>query len=145
MYRQNLELLFGVDRMNSLVESAQRAAAQGKAKDAVESLDNAMGIAEKIRQQRNTALRDTAATWYKSWWPRAGEANGRRFLHELDDVKDHVPDRTVDMSYLVYRQLQLPLGEWVTAIGDTRNRYAAANHLPEKKGEFDWRDTQTSR
>ena len=34
LYRQNLEMLFGVDRMNSLVESAQRAAAQGKAKDA---------------------------------------------------------------------------------------------------------------
>jgi hypothetical protein len=29
MYRQNLELLLGVDRMNSLVESAQRAAARG--------------------------------------------------------------------------------------------------------------------
>ena len=145
LYRQNLELLFGVDRMNSLVESAQRAAAQSKAKDAVESLDNALGIAERIREQRNTALRDTAATWYKSWWPRVGEANGRRFLHELDDVKDHVPDRTVDMSYLVYRQLQLPFGEWVAAIRGTRNQYAAANHLPERKVEFDWRDTETSR
>jgi hypothetical protein len=145
LYRQNLEMLFGVDRMNSLVESAQRMAAQGKAKDALESLDNALGIAAKIRQQRNTALRDAAATWYKSWWPRAEEANGRRFLHELDDVKDHVPDRTVDMSYLVYRQLQLPFGEWVAAIRGTRNQYAAANHLPERKGEFDWRDMETTR
>jgi hypothetical protein len=59
-------------------------------------------------------------------------------------VKDHVPDRTVDMSYLVYRQLQLPFGEWVAAIRGTRNQYASANHLPEKKGEFDWRDTEIS-
>ena len=60
-------------------------------------------------------------------------------------MKDHVPDRTVDMSYLVYRQLQLPFGEWVAAIRGTRNQYAAANHLPERKVEFDWRNTETSR
>jgi hypothetical protein len=51
----------------------------------------------------------------------------------------------VDMSYLVYRELQLPFGEWVSAIRSARNRYAAANHLPEKEGEFRWRDTETGR
>ena len=24
---------------------------------------------------------------------------------QVDDVKDHLPDRTVDMTYLVYREL----------------------------------------
>jgi len=144
IYRQNLEMLLGMGHMNSLVESAQRAAAQGKAKDALESLDSALEMAERIRQQRNTVLRDAVSTWHKSWWPRVAEANGRRFLHELDDVKDHVPDRTVDMSYLVYRELQLPFGEWVAAIRGSRNQYAVANHLPERKGEFDWRDLETT-
>lgn len=145
LYRQNLDMLLGLGRMNSLVESAQKAAAEGKAKNALESLDSALGIAQTIRQQRNMALRDAAATWYKTWLPRVEEANGRRFLHQLDDVKDHGPDRTVDMSYLVYRELQLPFGEWVSAIRSTRNQYAAANHLPGKQGEFDWRDTETVR
>jgi hypothetical protein len=145
LYRQNLEMLLGVGRMYALVESAQKAAAQGKAKDALESLDGALGIAQNIRQQRNTALKDAVSTWYKTWLPRAEEANGRRFLHQLDDVKDHGPDRTVDMTYLVYRELQLPFGEWVSAIRNTRNQYAAANHLPGKAGQFDWRDTETVR
>jgi hexosaminidase len=145
LYRQNLEMLLGVGRMCSLVESAQRAAAEGKAKGALESLDGALEIAQSIRQQRNAALRDATSTWYKSWLPRVEEANGRRFLHQLDDVKDHVPDRTVDMSYLVYRELQLPFGEWVSAIRGTRNQYAAANDLPQKKDEFDWRDMETVR
>jgi hypothetical protein len=138
-------MLLGVGRMCSLVESAQKAAAEGKAKNALESLDGALGIAENIRQQRNTALRDAVSTWSRSWLPRVEKANGRRFLHQLDDVKDHVPDRTVDMSYLVYRELQLPFGEWVSAIRGTRNQYAAANHLPGKTGEFDWRDTEAVR
>jgi hexosaminidase len=145
LYRQNLEMLSGIGRMDALVEAAQKAAAEGKAKNALESLDGALGIAENIRQHRNLALRDAVSTWYKSWWPRVEEANGRRFLHQLDDVKDHVPDRTVDMTYLVYRELQLPFGEWVSAVRGTRNQYAAANHLPEKTGEFDWRDTETVR
>jgi len=145
LYRQNLEMLLGIGRICSMVESAQKAAAQGKAKDALESLDGALGTAQGIRRQRNIALRDAVATWYQSWLPRVAEANGRRFLHQLDDVKDHVPDRTVDMSYLVYRELQLPFGEWVKAIRASRNQYAAANHLPETNGDFDWRDTETVR
>ena len=52
--------------------------------------------------------------------PRVAEANGRRFLHELDDVKDHLPDRTVDMTYLVYRELLLPFGDWVEQVRAAR-------------------------
>jgi len=72
--------------------------------------------------------------------PRVAQANGRTFLHELDDVKDHVPDRTVDMSYLVDRELQLPFGAWVEAIRSARNQYAAANHLAADAQKFDWLD-----
>ena len=79
-------------------------------------------------------------TWYKSWYPRVAEANGRRFLHELDDVKDHFPDRTVDMSYLVLRQLQLPVGNWVTQLENVRNDFAAAHNLPPRNFALDWAD-----
>ena len=68
------------------------------------------------------------------------KANGRTFLHDLDDVKDHVPDRTVDMSYLVLRELALPFGAWVEAIRASRNQYAAANGLAADNQIFDWLD-----
>ena len=145
LYRQNLEMLLGIRRMCSLLESAQKAAGQKKPKDALESVDGALGIAEEIRRDRNGALRDAVATWYKSWFPRTAEANGRKFFHELDDVKDHVPDRTVDMSYLVERELRLPLGKWVAAIRAARNQFAAANHLPADTRGFDWLDLEAAR
>ena len=72
-----------------------------------------MQTARRIREERNAALREAVETWGKSWYPRVAEANGRRFLHELDDVKDHLPDRTVDMSYLVYRELLLPMEDLI--------------------------------
>src|SRR5579864_399257 len=145
LYRQNLELLLGLRRMCSQLESAQKAAGQGKPKDALESVDSALGVADEIRRERNEALRDAVATWYKSWFPRTAEANGRKFFHELDDVKDHVPDRTVDMSYLVERELRVPFGEWVAAIRTARNQFAAANHLPADARRFDWLDVEDVR
>jgi len=145
LYRQNLEMLLDIGHMCSLLESAQKAAAEDKSKDALEHLDRVLGIAQDIRRRRNIALRDAIVTWRKSWLPRGEAANDRRFLHQLDDVKDHVPDRTVDMSYLVYRELQLPFGEWVNAILRARNQYAASHQLPESGAAFDWQDKETIR
>ena len=140
LYRQNLEMLIDIRRMCSQLESAQHAAADKQPKEAIEALDRALNLARHIRQRRNTVLRDAALVWYKSWFPRVAEANGRKFLHELDDVKDHVPDRTVDMSYLVDRELHLPFGEWVEAIRAARNQYASANQMATDPLKFDWLD-----
>jgi hexosaminidase len=142
LYRQNLEMLLGLRRMCSQLESAQKAAGQRKPKEAIESVDSALGMAEEIRCERNAVLSDAVDTWYKSWFPRTADANGRKFFHELDDVKDHVPDRTVDMSYLLERELRLPLGEWVAAIRTSRNQFATANHLPADTRRFDWLDLE---
>jgi hexosaminidase len=83
--------------------------------------------------------------WYKSWYPRVAEANGRRYLDEVDNVKDHLPVRTVDMSYLVYRELLYPLGQWADEVRAARNRYAQAHELPARNDRFDWKDTKTIR
>src|SRR5213594_3173319 len=87
-------------------------ARQGKASEAVDALDEALNAAAGIQRRRNSALLDATSTWYKTWFSRVGEANGRRYLNQVDDVKDHRPVRTVDMSYLVHRELLYPLGDW---------------------------------
>ena len=104
-------------------------------------VDRALDVAENIRQQRNTVLRDATSTWQKAWLPRVAEANGRRYLDQVDDVKDHLPMRTVDMSYLVYRELEYPLGVWASEILAARNRYAQAHHLAIRQWRLDWKDT----
>jgi len=85
-----------------------RSRGKNQPRQAMQSIDRALEQASEIRYSRNKALADAITTW-SNVFPRVAEANGRRFLHEVDDVKDHVPDLTVDMSYLVYRELQLPL------------------------------------
>ena len=126
--------------MDELLKSAAEQAAKNQTRPAVQSVDRAINTARSIQFGRNRALRDATQTWYRTWYPRVSEANGRKFLHEVDDVKDHLPDRTTDMSYLVYRELLLPFGEWVEQIEAARNQYARAHQITVVNYRFDWKD-----
>ena len=141
IYRQNLIMLRELGRIVDALASAQTYAGQNNAGRAVAALDRALSIAENIRQQRNQALIDATATWYKSWFPRVPEANERKFLSKADDVKDHQPARTVDMSYLVYRELIYPLGSWGSQTLAIRNQYAEEHQLLARRGVPKWEDT----
>ncbi len=140
LYRQNLKMLLDLERINAALGAAQAAAAKADVKGAVTTVDQALDLAERIRQQRNQAFADAVATWYKSWYPRIAAANGRRFLDQVDDVKDHLPVRTVDMTYLIYRQILYPLGEWASNVQAVRNQYAKAHQMPARSGALDWKE-----
>lgn len=142
--RQNLEMILELGQMSELLKAGQTAASQGKAGEALESLDEALNIAAGIQRRRNRALQDATATWYQTWFPRVAEANGRRYLNQVDDVKDHRPVRTVDMTYLIYRELLCPLGDWAAGTLAARNEYARAHQLPERPGSLNWKDTTIS-
>ena len=144
LYRQNIEMLLDLGRIDAALHAAQTAAAKVDAKRAVEALDRALDIADNIRQQRNQAFADAVSVWYRSWYPRVAEANGRKFLDKVDDVKDHFPVRTVDMSYLIYRELLYPLGDWAAKVQAVRNQFAEAHGQPTRSRQWEWKDTSLS-
>ena len=45
------------------------------------------------------------------------------------------------MSYLVYRELLYPLGDWATKVAAVRNEYAKAHKLALRDFKMDWKDT----
>ena len=124
LFRQNLLMLRDLDQINSALKSAESLAGRAQAAGAIASVDHALDLAGSIRQQRNEFFQDAVTTWYKSWYPRVPEANGRVFLDKVDDAKDHLPVRTVDMTYLIYRELLYPLGDWADKTLAVRNQYA---------------------
>ncbi|HLJ16827.1 MAG TPA: beta-N-acetylhexosaminidase [Bryobacteraceae bacterium] len=142
--QQNLEMLVDLGRIDrTLAGGGGRQGGGRRGGDAaLPRIDRALDLARDIRLKRNAVYQDTVATWYKSWYPRVAEANGRKFLHEVDDVKDHVPDRTVDMSFLIYRELQLPLDDWYNQVLAARNQYAQAHQLPARTDSLNWKDLQ---
>ena len=140
LYRQNLEMLQDLGTISASLRSAETAAAKLNYRDAVSALDQALQLAYVIRAQRNRALQNATAIWYKSWYPRVPEANGRRYLLVLNSVQDYRVDRTLGLNYLIQRELLLPFGNWFAQLQQVRNRYAVAHQLPETTLNFDWQD-----
>ena len=138
--RQNLNTISDLGRIDTLLDFAQENARDGLPQDAVGAVDQALSIAVAIRASRNAVLNEAIYTWDRTWYPRGGVVNGRRFLHDLDDIEDHLADRTADMSYLVYRELILPFGEWFGQVQSARNQYAQAHGLDARRLLFDWSD-----
>jgi hypothetical protein len=138
--RHNLELLRGFAHIDRSLSTGGKAAREQKHREALQSIDAALATARELRARRNATLADTTAVWYKTWLPREAEANGRKFLHEVDDVKDHLPDRTVDMSYLVLRELLLPMDDWYSRLEQARNSYARAHNLASKSEPLKWKE-----
>jgi len=143
LYRQNLLMLQDLGRISDALKAAEAAAAKSESIAALVALDRALDIARNVQQNRNQALQNATETWYQSWFPRVLEANGRHFLNVVDDVKDHQPARTSDMTYLVYRELLYPLGDWAAKVVAVRNQYATAHQKPVRQFGFDWRDTSS--
>jgi hypothetical protein len=61
----------------------------------------AYGLAREIVAGRKDVFANLKRTWEKSRYPKGQEVNGRKFVHVLDDVKDHWADRRADLSYMI--------------------------------------------
>ncbi|HTE25086.1 glycoside hydrolase family 20 zincin-like fold domain-containing protein, partial [Flavitalea sp.] len=129
--RQNLEMLLDLKKINELLRLSA-ATASGNPVVAVSLIDHALELAGKINKERNETLNSLTAIWYQDWLPRVAEANGRKYVDQVDDVKDHPPVRTVDMTYLIYRQLHYPLVKWAQDLLAARNGFAKKNNLSER-------------
>lgn len=135
--RYNLNMLLHLQHMDSLMHLSSRIASKD-APVAIALLDDALNEAETIKKERDETLQSLITVWYEQWYPRVEEANGRRYLNVVDDVKDHRPARTADMSYLVYRDLHYPLNQWAQQVQQVRNNFAGKNGLPLSKKQLLW-------
>ena len=136
--RQNLRLLQGFSKIDSLLALSARIAPTDPA-SAIAFLDQALDHAAMIRDARNETFQEVVTTWYADWHPRVEEANGRRYLDRVDDVKDHLPVRTIDMSYLIYRELNHPFDTWAEGTVKSRNAFAQKYQLPLSAFSLDWK------
>ena len=146
--RQNLRMLSDLGEIARDLETAQGHAAKLQYADAVAALDKALDTTGRILDQRNQTLHDVTTTWYKTWFPRVREANGRHVARAPQDFVDTQPSKStwrgqVGLAYLIERELALPFGEWVNAVQEVRNRYAQGHNLPVRERKFDWQETET--
>lgn len=133
---QNLRMLVALNRISDLVQEASAATADPKL--AVSKLDAAMEMVGKLKHQRDSTFAFVESIWFKEWQPLVEKANGRTFLHQVDDIKDHQPVRTIDLSYLIYRELHYPLDQWWNDVLKVRNDFAQQHNLPLVNKRLEW-------
>ncbi len=46
----------------------------------------------------------------------------------------------LDMTYLIYRELLYPLGDWAAQVRAVRNHYAEGHGLRARTGQWNWKD-----
>ena len=148
LLRQNLTMITRLDEIANDLERAETRAAKLQYAGALRSLDQALDAAGRIRDGRNQARHDATTTWYKAWFPRVREANGRHVARDPQRFVDTLTSedarrRQVGLAYLIDREFEWPFGEWVRELQTVRNRYAAAHGLPARQDKFDWQDTTT--
>jgi len=146
--RQNLLLFRELDEMNSGLRKAQEEAAKQHFAEALDALDQVLGRALKVRDERNQALQDATETWYETWFPRVREANGRRVARTPQNFVDMGSSnaarrRQEGLVYLMEREFALPLETWVRDVQNARNEYASAHKLPKREFQFHWQDSTT--
>ncbi|GAB3280870.1 hypothetical protein GCM10027347_56270 [Larkinella harenae] len=134
---QNLRMLVALNQVTDRLHAASTAAAANPAQ-AIRQLDAALEMVRTLKQQRDSTLALVTQVWSKEWHPLVEKANGRTFLHQVDDIKDHQPVRTIDLSYLIYRELHYPLDQWWNEVKNVRNEYAKRHQLPLMTKQLDW-------
>ncbi|HKK42893.1 MAG TPA: glycoside hydrolase family 20 zincin-like fold domain-containing protein, partial [Bacteroidales bacterium] len=126
--RHNIDFILGLDTINSLMQEASSIAGT-KPAYALRLLDKAINKAVSLTHNRDSIFREITELWYRDWYPLEEKANNRKFLFKVDDVKDHLPGRTIDLGYLFYPEINYHLEDWAREITNIRKRFSEAHRL----------------
>ncbi len=55
---------------------------------------------------------------------------GRKFVHVLDDTKDHWADRTPDLGFMMAPERSIELDKWRKALAAVIQAYAKQHNVP---------------
>lgn len=142
--RYNLEVLLALGRFigghwqllaamqtaeRSLLDAAQ-AAAKGDPARAVGHLVAAHNAVAQARRNNERVFAELTAVYEKSRFPKGRSVGGRKFVHVLDDTKDHWADRTPDLSFMMAPERSIGLDEWCRQLARITQDYAAQHKVP---------------
>jgi hypothetical protein len=123
-------LILGLRSIEDRLQAARDAAQKASHQQALGQLVAAYGQAREIVAGRKDVFANLKWTWEKSRYPKGQEVNGRKFVHVLDDVKDHWADRRADLSYMIAPEESIGLEKWMEQMGAVIQEYARAHNLP---------------
>jgi len=127
--RHHLRMLQGVAAAERELLAAAEAEAGGRRSQAVGLMLQAhRRVGEILDDLRQTYSR-LKVVWEKSTYPRNREVEGKKFVHVMDDVKDHFADRRADLTYMIAPEESIGLEQWRKGLAEVVRGYAKAHGL----------------
>ncbi|HUU26954.1 MAG TPA: beta-N-acetylhexosaminidase [archaeon] len=110
--RHFVEMLLGLERVEKLCLEASKAFSEEDARRAAGHMVAAHNQVKKILEDRSEMWGRLKAVWGKSRFEKGREFGGRKFVHKLDDLKDHFADRRPGLEYMLAPYERMGLEDW---------------------------------
>jgi hypothetical protein len=130
LIRHHIETLLAVGQAERRVAAAHEAHRGEDPQRALDLLLEAHGRIDAALARKDGVLANLTRVWEKGRRPRNAPVGGRRFVHVMDDVKDHFADRRADLTYHTAPLESIGLDKWRDALGELIGAYAGAHGLP---------------
>jgi hypothetical protein len=124
------DLLTSVGQAERDLAQAAAAAAKKEPARAVGHLVAAHNRVARIEQESANVRRYLTAVFEKSRYPKGWAVDGCKFVHVLDDTKDHWADRTPDLGFMFVPEKSIGLAEWRAQLSKITSDYAKRNNVP---------------
>ncbi|MEW5974967.1 MAG: beta-N-acetylhexosaminidase [Acidobacteriota bacterium] len=122
-------LILSLGQIESHLKAARDAGIRNQHEDAVGRLVAAYDLARRTVEDRRRTFEFLKHVWEKGRYAKGQEVAGRRFLHVLDDVKDHWADRRADLRYMVAPEESIGLEQWMQNLEKIIHEYATQNKV----------------
>jgi len=113
MYEKHfMEMILALESVEKNLSQAGESVKNQDWQQAVNSLKTANITVRDILNDRKHMWAGLKAVWEKSRFPKGRSVNGRDFVHELDNVKDHFADRRPGLDYMLAPFERMGLEQW---------------------------------
>ena len=83
-----------------------------------------------VLEKRHWVMKEMKSVWEKSRYEKGRSVGGKKFVHIMDDVKDHFADRRPGLEYMIAPFERMNLETWISDLNKILQGYAKAHDVP---------------
>jgi hypothetical protein len=122
-------MLLSLQQTEQLLLDAAQALGEEGNQEALSLLVRAHSSVTRILQERSMMWTSLKAVWEKSRYPKGRSVDGRQFVHDLDDLKDHRADRRAGLDYMLEPLENIGLEAWNQELAGYIRTFAASRQF----------------
>ncbi|MCK5105760.1 MAG: hypothetical protein KAR17_23205, partial [Cyclobacteriaceae bacterium] len=107
-----IDMVLTLESVEILLNQAGDLSQNGNSDGAIQNLQRAHLEIEALLANRTTMWNGLKTIWEKGRLPKNVNANRNPYVHVLDDVKDHVADKTLGIEYMIEPMEDMELDKW---------------------------------